>query len=204
MLTFGAAARLPRPGRPARTTPTTSPTWSRRCSRPGRAPPASRRGASFVVYADDTAVADEARLVAATRRSRAAGIEVVEVLRVDDGRWFAVLPGRAARRPTGRALRRRRATRSPPRRVLDGRVTHGSREELAATLDPDPTAVAAVDAAALAARRRRPPAGGLGARRCVAGHAAARHDVRRRRAAAALAGLARRGATDGATRRGLR
>lgn len=95
----------------------------------------------FVVYDDDTVVADESAWSlheAFTER----GIEVIDVLRVHDGRWFAVLPGRRPETYDGVPF----DSGSHPftaRAVFDGRVTRGSREELRATLDPVPEAVAA-------------------------------------------------------------
>lgn len=87
----------------------------------------------FVVYDDDTTVADESAwslLEAFTER----GIEVIDVLRVHDGRWFAVLPGRdpAAYRGVPFDCGAHPFT---ARAVFDGRVTRGSRAELRATLD---------------------------------------------------------------------
>ena len=60
-------------------------------ARPGPAPPASTR-VVFVVYADDGPPGRARSLPAAAPGLRRAGIEVVEVLRAHDGRWFA--PGR--------------------------------------------------------------------------------------------------------------
>jgi hypothetical protein len=95
----------------------------------------------FVVYDDDTVVADESAWSlheAFTER----GIEVIDVLRVHDGRWFAVLPGRPPEAYAGVAF----DSGSHPftaRAVFDGRVTRASREELRATLDPVADEVAA-------------------------------------------------------------
>jgi hypothetical protein len=94
----------------------------------------------FVVYDDDTTVADEAAwslLEAFTER----GIEVIEVLRVHDGRWFAVLPGRSPAAYAGVPFDCG-AHPFTARAVFDGRVTRGSRAELRATLDPVPDEVA--------------------------------------------------------------
>lgn len=97
-----------------------------------------------VVYDDDTTVADEVgwSLVEAFT---AGGIEVVELLRVHEGHWFAVLPGRPRSAYDGVAFDVG-AHPFTARAVVDGRVTHASREALRATLDPDPAAVAAVEA----------------------------------------------------------
>jgi hypothetical protein len=103
----------------------------------------------FVVYADDGPAARTA--VRHLRRAfTAAGIEVVEVLRACDGRWYA--PGRPGAPPDGVAYdigdHRFRA-----QAVLEGIVVHGSRAELEAVLRPHPDAVAAV---ARAVRRASP------------------------------------------------
>ncbi len=103
----------------------------------------------FVVYADDGPAAG-AVLRRLRRAFRRAGIEVVEVLRVHDGRWFA--PGRpgapAAGVPydVGGHLFRAEA-------VADGIVVHGSRAELEAVLLPSRDAV---DEVARAVRRALP------------------------------------------------
>ncbi len=103
----------------------------------------------FVVYADD---GPAVRTV--TRRLRRAfgeaGIDVVEVLRAHDGRWFA--PGRPGAPPGGVPYdvgdHRFRA-----QAVVEGIVVHGSRAELEAVLRPRPAAVAEV---ARALRRAAP------------------------------------------------
>jgi hypothetical protein len=92
----------------------------------------------FVVYADE---GDAARVVAQRLRRafRRSGIEVVEVLRVHDGRWFA--PGRPGTPPTGVPYdvgdHRFRA-----QAVVEGIVVHRSRAELEELLRPRPAAVA--------------------------------------------------------------
>jgi hypothetical protein len=103
----------------------------------------------FVVYADE---GPAARAVLPRLRDAfgRAGIEVVEVLRAHDGRWFA--PGRpgapAAGVPydVGGHLFRAQA-------VVEGIVVHGSRAELEAVLRPSPDAVEEV---ARAVRRAVP------------------------------------------------
>ncbi|KRF34338.1 DUF4192 domain-containing protein [Nocardioides sp. Soil805] len=93
----------------------------------------------FVVYDDDTLVADECAWSlheAFTER----GIEVIDVLRVHDCRWFAVLPGRTPEAYRGVPFDPG-AHPFTARAVFDGRVTHGSRAELRATLDPVEDAV---------------------------------------------------------------
>ncbi len=70
----------------------------------------------------------------------AAGIGVREVLRVHDDLWYAVLPGAplAAYQGVRFTLAEHRFT---AQGVLDGRVTHASREALRATIDEDAAAV---------------------------------------------------------------
>ena len=103
----------------------------------------------FVVYADDGPAA-RAVLRRLRRAFGRAGIDVVEVLRAHDGRWFA--PGRpgapAAGVPydVGGHLFRAQA-------VVEGIVVHGSRAELEAGLRPSPDAV---DEVARAVRRAVP------------------------------------------------
>jgi hypothetical protein len=98
----------------------------------------------FVVYADDGPVTRRllSRLRGAFRRE---GIDVAEVLRAHDGRWFA--PGRPGAPPrgvpydVGGHLFRAQA-------VLDGIVVHASRAELASVLLPQPDLVAETERAA--------------------------------------------------------
>jgi hypothetical protein len=107
----------------------------------------------FVVYADD---GPSARAV--VRRLRRdfgrAGIDVVEVLRAHDGRWFA--PGRPGAPPRGVPYdvggHRFRA-----QAVVEGIVVHGSRAELEAVLRPQ---AGAVDEVSRAVRRAMPSAPG--------------------------------------------
>jgi hypothetical protein len=109
----------------------------------------------FVVYDDDTVVADESAWSlheAFTER----GIEVLDVLRVHDGRWHAVLPGRRPEAYQGIPFDPG-AHAFTARAVFDGRVTRASREDLRATLDPVPAAVA--EAAALLATSPAPLTG---------------------------------------------
>jgi hypothetical protein len=88
----------------------------------------------FVVYGPDTLYVGQ--LVRRLRRDFGrAGIEVVEVLRAHDGRWFA--PGRPGAPADGvpyeidHHLFRAQA-------VAEGMVVHGSRAELEAVLQPSP------------------------------------------------------------------
>lgn len=108
---------------------------------------------AFVVHGDDTALADELCWSLASAFT-GAGIEVIDVLRVHDGHWFAMLPGH----PTGHydGVPLPAAHPFAAQSVVAGRVTHGSREELRASVAPDPDAVAKVEAAV---QRLRPGAG---------------------------------------------
>ena len=95
----------------------------------------------FVIYDDDTAVADEAAW-SLHGAFEEAGFDVVEVLRVHDGHWFAVLPGRSRDAYAGVSF----DIASHPftaRGVFDGRVTHSSRDELRASVAADGASVAA-------------------------------------------------------------
>jgi hypothetical protein len=113
----------------------------------------------FVLYAAD---ARAARTVARplVDAFEEAGVEVIDVLRADGDRWFTVL-GRRRGVPLCGVAYDVSAHPFAAEAVLDGRVTHASREGLADTLRPDPDRVAAV-AAALAARSARDPDGGAG------------------------------------------
>ena len=99
----------------------------------------------FVLYDDDTPVADEAAwslLEAFTD----AGLTVIDVLRVHDGRWFAMAPGRPPAAYLG--VRFDRGTHPfAAQAVFDGRVTHPSRAALQASLDGDPRSMAETEAA---------------------------------------------------------
>jgi hypothetical protein len=94
----------------------------------------------FVVYADDGPAA-RTMLGRLRRAFGRAGIEVVEALRVHDGRWFA--PDRPGAPSDGVPFdvsgHRFRA-----QAVVDGIVVHGSREELESALRPSPGAVSGV------------------------------------------------------------
>ena len=122
----------------------------------------------FVVYDDDTTVADEASW-ALKEAFEGAGIAVVDALRVHDDHWYAVLPGRPLAAYNGVRFQRS-DHRFTAEGVLDGRVTHRSREALRATIAPDREASTAL------ARRLRSatavPPGGL--RALVQDHLAAR------------------------------
>lgn len=107
----------------------------------------------FMLYADDGPTVRT--VLAALRRAfRRAGIDVAEVLRAHEGRWFA--PGRPGATPrgvpydVGGHLFRAQA-------VLDGIVVHGSRDELQAVLRPHPEAVAETERAVRRAAVPSPP-----------------------------------------------
>jgi len=126
------------------------------------------RSVAFLIYDDDTTVADE---TAWSLRDAFvdAGVEVVEVLRVHDDHWFAVLPGRP--QPTYDGVPFDLSAHPfSVRAVFDGRVTLGSREQLRATLDPRPRAVELTTA--LIGDAEAAPAGSL--RRLVERHLLAR------------------------------
>lgn len=122
----------------------------------------------IVVYDDDTAVADEVAW-SLHESFTAAGIEVFEVLRVHDGLYFAVLPGRSPEAYRGIPFE---VGHHPfaAESVFGGRVTHSSRDALAATLTHD--AIASQTVADLVADARPLPSADI--RPLVTGHAASR------------------------------
>ena len=138
MLTFGARAtfhaRVDLPG-------------------PGRLPdavdallePAQRHAVqrvAFVLYSEDARLCS--RLARAlTRAFEAAGIDVLEPLRADGRRWYVLTPGRAGTPGVPYDVS---AHPFAVQAVFEGRVTLGSRDELAASLAPVPERVAAVSA----------------------------------------------------------
>lgn len=110
--------------------------------------PAGRHGVESVallLYAEDSPLVDQAAWVLRDGFVDA-GITLLEMLRVHEERWFAVLPGHPPEHYAGVPF----DLRSHPftaQGVIDGRVTLGSREELRATLDPDPVATGQTAAA---------------------------------------------------------
>ncbi len=86
----------------------------------------------FAIYDDDTRLADDAAW-SLKHGFEAAGVAVLDVLRVHDGEWFAVLPGRPAKAYAGVPFDIA-AHPFTVRGVVEGRVTHASREALRATL----------------------------------------------------------------------
>lgn len=133
--------------------------------------PACRHGVPrvvFVVYTDDALLAERVsrRLVRAFREE---GIEVVDLLRADGRRWFPMLRHRSWAPASGVPYD---VTAHPfaAQSVVDGQVTHRSRADLAASLEPVPERVAAVEAA-VGAVEGAPDPGWVGA--TVLRHAAA-------------------------------
>jgi hypothetical protein len=98
----------------------------------------------FVFYAADPQAVRRAWR-GLSRGFGAAGIDVLEVLRADAGRWYPLLGG-------GRRIRELgvpydvSAHPFAAQAVVDGRVTHPSRDDLAALLDADPDRATAVGA----------------------------------------------------------
>lgn len=133
--TFHARVDLPPPGEP-----TAEVVDSLRA-------PAVRHGVRRVVFLLYSADAHPAERVSSrlVRGFRARGIEVVDVLRADGRRWFPMLHGHrshAAGVPYDISSHPFAA-----QAVLEGRVTHRSRTELATSLETDPARAAAVVAA---------------------------------------------------------
>jgi hypothetical protein len=106
----------------------------------------------FVLYA---ARAGAARRVAGALLAAfgAAGIDVVDVLRADGRRWFPLLRPHPGAGPTGVPYDVS-AHAFAAQAVLDGRVTHASREELADSIEARPDRVAGLVAALGAPPRR--------------------------------------------------
>ena len=152
MLTFGAEhpfhARLDLP-RSAR---------ERRAAAEALVEPAVRhrvRQVLFVLYAADAALARSCAR-ALVRAFERRGVAVVDVLRSDGRCWFVVpldpTGSESAGTPydvTGHLF--------TAQSVAAGRVTRSSRDELAASVAPDPSAVAAVEAAACELEQGAPP-----------------------------------------------
>jgi hypothetical protein len=174
MLTFGAErpfhARVDLPTRPAEVAEVVQALLE----------PAQRhrvRRVVFIVYAPD---AHAARAVGRPleRAFDGAGVDVIDVLRADGNRWFTVL-GRRPGVPAWGVSYDVSAHPFAAEAIVDGRVMHRSREELADTLRDDPARVAVV-AAAVAALPGPPADGGRGgtaaemewARRLVGDHVA--------------------------------
>jgi Domain of unknown function (DUF4192) len=139
----------------------------------------------FLLYADDRVRADRVarRLV---RAFRAAGIDVVDVVRADGRRWFPLLRGRRSA-PSSGVPYDVSAHQFAAESVLRGRVTHASRADLEATVTSDPAAVARVAATAPGPAALRPEPGWLPA--TVARHVVAGSVPDDAEAACLLAGI---------------
>ncbi len=127
----------------------------------------------LVAYSDRDRLAERA-LKAVARAFWRSGIEVLEGLRTDGRRWHAV-PRRAGVPAIGVPY----DISGHPfavQAVYDGRVVHGSRADLEASLLPDPERVARVVSALAGLANELPPGlvEGRWARDLVAGHVAAR------------------------------
>ena len=96
----------------------------------------------FVFYADDPGPATRAWR-GLRGGCRDAGIEVLEALRADGRRWYPLLGGDRRIREIGVPYDIS-AHPFAAQAVVDGRVTHASRDDLAALLDTDPDRAAAV------------------------------------------------------------
>lgn len=98
----------------------------------------------LLLYSDRVRPAEQVGRVL-LRGFRAAGVDVIDLLRVEPERWFPLLRGRA-----GRGAGVPYDISAHPflaQAVLDGRVAHACRDDLAASLTSDPARVAAVLAA---------------------------------------------------------
>jgi len=99
----------------------------------------------FVLYSDDARAA--ARVARALSRAfAAAGIDVLDSLRADGRRWWP-LPDGHREVPERGVPYDLSAHPFAAQAVFEGHVTHGSRDQLAASLVPAPERVAAVSAA---------------------------------------------------------
>ena len=96
----------------------------------------------LVLYTEDAPRAERVWRALVTAFEQA-GVDVVEALRADGRRWFALLPGRPGV-PEWGVPYDVSAHPFAVQAVVDGRVTHDSRGALAASLAPDPTRVAAL------------------------------------------------------------
>lgn len=125
----------------------------------------------FVVYVGDHALAKHVSR-SLLRAFGSAGVEVIDVLRADGSRWFPVLRSRPGV-PEWGVPYDLSAHAFTAQSVLDGRVTHASRDELRATLACVPDRVASLVAAVdLEQDNARQPAGEAAwARRLVRRHA---------------------------------
>ncbi len=101
-------------------------------------------GVLLVAYTDDDRLGRRA-LRGLVRRFTRSGVDVADALRSDGRRWYPLDHDRAGLATTGVPY----DVGAHPfvvAAVVDGRVVHGSRGDLAESLSPDPAAVAAVEA----------------------------------------------------------
>ncbi|WP_154402623.1 DUF4192 domain-containing protein [Nocardioides speluncae] len=110
--------------------------------------------AVFVIFSEraDDAARQAERLADAFS---ATSVEVIAMIRADGERWFALAADAPPELVTEGVPYDVGAHPITTAAVYDGAVTHASREELAATIDPDPDAVRAVTAAVERASHRR-------------------------------------------------
>lgn len=110
--------------------------------------------AVFVIFSDrsDAAAQQAERLTEAFAAMR---VDVVAVLRADGERWYALADDAPVELVTEGVPYDVSAHPITTAAVYDGVVTHASREELAATLDPDPDGVREVAVAADRAQNRK-------------------------------------------------
>lgn len=117
--------------------------------------PARRHGVGRVVFilyaADPPFAASVSRSL--VRSFGKAGVEVIDALRADGNRWFPLLRGRPGAPESGVPYD---VSAHPfaAQSVLDGRVTHASRDALAASLGSAPDRVADLTTRLSGARRR--------------------------------------------------
>ncbi len=100
----------------------------------------------IVLYADGPAAVRELADALAAGFVRE-GIVVLEMMCADGSRWFPMLPGQPPGQSLGQLVGVPYDVTAHPfaaEAVVAGLVTHASRDDLAATLAPDPAAVAAV------------------------------------------------------------
>lgn len=99
--------------------------------------------AVFLLYGEETDVVDE--LAWELRDTFVAeGVDVIDVIRVHDGHWFAVLPGHHPAHYDGVPFE---AAAHPfaVQAITEGHVTLGSRDQVRHSIDPDPDAVRRVE-----------------------------------------------------------
>lgn len=143
----------------------------------------------FVIYAEDHGLAKEVSR-SLVRAFGSAGVEVIDVLRADGSRWFPVLRSRPGV-PAWGVPYDVSAHPFAAQSVLDGRVTHASRDDLRATLAGVPDRVALLVAAVDLAQDHTRQTAGEAAWACsfVRKHAAAGSEPSAADAARLLVGI---------------